>query len=125
MLEMVNINVGNVLKNLNLTVEKNEFVLILGENGAGKTTLFNTISGGVRPRSGVVRIDGADVSNAPQWVRASLVSNVFQDPKVGTVGNMTIRENLNLAYTRGKARRFVIGGSRERDDLFKEKLGVL
>ena len=82
MLRLDNINVGNVLVDLNLTVEKNEFVLGMGDNGAGKTTLFNTISGAVRPKSGKVLIDGRDVTNAPQHERASLAANVFQDPKV-------------------------------------------
>jgi len=125
MLKMKNINVGNVLTDLNLTVNKNEFVLVIGDNGAGKTTLFNAISGNAKPRSGTIMIDNRDVTNMPPYERAAVVANVFQDPKIGTVGSMTIRENLNLAYMRGKKRTLSICNSEERDKLYREKLRTL
>jgi putative ABC transport system ATP-binding protein len=125
MLEMKNITVRNVLKNLNLTVNKNEFVLIVGENGAGKTTLFNTISGYTKPKSGKIMIDNIEVTSMPQYSRASFISNVFQDPKLGTIGEMTIRENLNMSYMRGKSRKFAMSSSRDRDSLYVEKLKIL
>ncbi|MDR1551494.1 MAG: ATP-binding cassette domain-containing protein [Holosporaceae bacterium] len=123
MLKMQNISVRNILINLNLTVRKNEFVLIVGENGAGKTTLFNTIAGMIKPGRGSVLIDDQDVTDSPLHIRAAAVANVFQDPKVGTIGSMSIRENLNMAYMRGKKRSFFsMGSSRERDCIYKEKL---
>ncbi|MDR1334559.1 MAG: ATP-binding cassette domain-containing protein [Holosporaceae bacterium] len=122
---MKNITVKNVLVNLNLIVNKNEFVLVVGENGAGKTTLFNTISGIRKPDDGNVYIDGQDVTPMPSHVRATLVSNVFQDPKLGTIGKMTIRENLCMAYLRGKPRKLILDNSRQRDDLYREKLQIL
>jgi putative ABC transport system ATP-binding protein len=125
MLKMKNINVRDTLKDLNLTIKKGEFVLVIGENGAGKTTLFNTISGNIRPKSGTILIDGTDVTDMPQCDRAGLVSNVFQDPKIGTISTMTLRENLNMAYLRGKSKTFAISDSSERDDLYKEKLKIL
>ncbi|MDR0581167.1 MAG: ATP-binding cassette domain-containing protein [Holosporaceae bacterium] len=125
MLQMKYIRVKNILVNLNLTVEKNKFVLVVGENGAGKTTLFNVISGVISPESGSIYIDGRDVTSIPACARAALVSNVFQDPKVGTIGNMTIRENLRMAYLRGKSRRLILGNSRSRDDFYREKLRIL
>jgi putative ABC transport system ATP-binding protein len=125
MLQLSNINVRNVLVDLNLTVKKNDFVLVIGDNGSGKTTLFNTISGYIIPKSGRIKIDGNDVTNVPQHERASLVSNVLQDPRVGTIANMTIRENLNIAYMRGKSRGIAISDSLSRDALYIEKLGAL
>jgi putative ABC transport system ATP-binding protein len=125
MLQLNNINVRNVLVDLNLTVKKNEFVLVVGDNGAGKTTLFNTISGYIVPKSGSIKIDGNDVTNIPQHERASVVSNVLQDPKAGTIANMTVRENLNIAYMRGKSRYASISDSPERDLLYVKKLGAL
>jgi putative ABC transport system ATP-binding protein len=122
---MKNITVRNILKNLNLTVNKNEFMLIVGENGAGKTTLFNTISGYTRAQSGKIMIDKIEVTSMPQYSRASFLANVFQDPKLGTIGGMTIRENMNMSYMRGKSRKFAMSSSRDRDDLYVEHLKIL
>lgn len=122
---MKDINVRNVLSDLNLTVNRNEFVLVVGDNGAGKTTLFNAISGNLKPKSGSILIDDQDVTNLPQYERATVVANVFQDPKMGTIGSMTIRENLNMAYMRGKKRALSISNSEERDKLYREKLRTL
>jgi putative ABC transport system ATP-binding protein len=125
MLRLENIRVRNILLEVNLSVAKNEFVSIMGDNGSGKTTLLNVISGVVKPDAGKIVIDSEDVTNISQHERASVVSNVFQDPKVGTIGNMTIRENLNIAYMRGKSRLFCKSNSRIRDDLYVEKLKIL
>ncbi|GHU18001.1 ABC transporter ATP-binding protein [Alphaproteobacteria bacterium] len=125
MLRLNNITVRNTLVDLNLIINKGEFVLVTGDNGAGKTTLFNTISGHVFPKSGTIVIDGQDVSSLPQYARAAVVSNVLQDPRAGTVGSMTIRENLNIAYMRGKCRKLIPSNSFVRDDLYREKLSIL
>ncbi|MDR0632404.1 MAG: ATP-binding cassette domain-containing protein [Holosporaceae bacterium] len=125
MLKMRNINVRNVLMDLNLTINRNEFVLVVGDNGAGKTTLFNAISGNIKPESGSILIDDCDVTDMPQYERAAVVANVFQDPKIGTIAGMTIRENLNMAYMRGKKRALSISNSDERDKLYREKLQTL
>lgn len=122
MLKMKNICVRNVLNDLNLTVNEGEFVLVVGENGAGKTTLFNTISGNVQPSKGQILIAGEDVTNVPQYRRAGLIANVFQDPKVGTIANMSIRDNLNMACLRGKNRKLCFSCSSARDDFFRTKL---
>lgn len=125
MLTMKNISVSNILMDLNLEVKKGEFALLIGENGAGKTTLFNTISGKVRPSSGTILIDATDVTGMPQYERAVFVANVFQDPKIGTIGNMSIRDNLSVAYMRGKKRTLNASSSDKRDKIFRERLSVL
>lgn len=123
MLNLKNIYVRNILIDLNLTVNEGEFVLVVGENGAGKTTLFNTISGSISPSKGSIFISGKNVTNEPQHMRAQLVANVFQDPKVGTIANMSVRNNLNMAHMRGKKRKLLTQScSKKRDDFFRSKL---
>lgn len=56
---------------LDLTVRAGEVVALLGPNGAGKTTTLSTLSGLLRPQSGVVRISGADVILNPRRARAA------------------------------------------------------
>ena len=57
------VNEKKALENLNLHLEKGDFVTILGSNGAGKSTLFNTIAGTYLPDSGKVYLDGKDISS--------------------------------------------------------------
>ena len=54
-----------VVRELDLHVGSGEVVALLGPNGAGKTTTLRAISGLVRPMSGTIRIDGADIARRP------------------------------------------------------------
>jgi putative ABC transport system ATP-binding protein len=121
MLELQNINVRNTLKNLCLTVKNDEFVLIMGANGSGKTTLFNVISGEITPVSGNVTFKNQNITNLPQHKRTIWFSSVLQDPKNGTIGEMTILENMRLAYTKNKHRKI----SSKTVNYFREKLSIL
>ncbi len=46
------------LKDINLEIEKGEFICLLGPSGCGKSTLLNTLAGFIRPTKGTVVIDG-------------------------------------------------------------------
>lgn len=92
---------NHVLRGLNLSIKKGEFVTIIGSNGAGKSSLLNVISGDLIADSGNVLINNKNVTRWPAWKRASMVARVFQDPMVGTCENLTIEENLAIAYNRG------------------------
>ncbi len=61
-----------VLRNINLRIEKGEFLTIFGPNGAGKTTLIKIISTLVSPTSGRVIIDGIDIKEAPAKIRSKI-----------------------------------------------------
>ncbi|MFN3387880.1 MAG: LPS export ABC transporter ATP-binding protein [Allosphingosinicella sp.] len=61
-----------VLKDVSLHVERGEVVGLLGPNGAGKTTCFYSIMGLVRPDSGRILLDGADITGLPMYRRAIL-----------------------------------------------------
>lgn len=114
-----------VLNNLNLHVEPGEFVILIGGNGAGKSTLFNTISGITPIDSGSIILDKTDITNWPTDKRASLIAKVLQDPRIATIGNMTIEENLSFALKRGQYRGLTLHVSKDRRILFKEKLSHL
>jgi len=77
-----------------------EVVGLVGPNGAGKTTLFNAISGLVRPTSGQILFDGADVLRAPLHQRARMgIGRTFQIPQ--PMHELTVRENLLVAQRFG------------------------
>ncbi|KQL55167.1 ABC transporter ATP-binding protein [Heyndrickxia shackletonii] len=113
------------LDQINLSLEKGDFVTVIGSNGAGKSTLMNMISGVLTPDIGTVHIDSEDVTKLPEYRRARLIGRVFQDPMAGTAPSMTIEENLAMAYSRNQKRRLRRGVDKKRRDFFKESLAIL
>jgi lipopolysaccharide export system ATP-binding protein len=61
-----------VVRNVTLNVRRGEAVGLLGPNGAGKTTTFYMIVGLVRPDTGSISLDGADITGLPMYRRAQL-----------------------------------------------------
>lgn len=84
-----------VLYGVSLYVAPGELVALLGPNGVGKTTTLRTLSGLGKPRSGVVRIDGVDVTSqsAPSRVALGLSQIVGGE---AVFGSMTVAENLRV-----------------------------
>ncbi|MGJ8530158.1 ABC transporter ATP-binding protein [Maritalea sp.] len=98
------------VQGVDLTVPKGQFITIIGSNGAGKSTCLNVIAGLAKAQSGSVVVDGQDVTSWPVHKRSSMLSRVFQDPKMGTCEDLSILENFALAHGRTKPRgaRFAI-----------------
>ncbi len=86
-----------MLKNVSLTIEPGDFVAVIGNNGAGKSTLLNTIAGTLPADAGVLTLAGHDVTKKSVAYRAKWLSRVFQDPKMGTAGELSVAQNLTLA----------------------------
>ena len=61
----------NVVDGVSLRVDKGQVVGLLGPNGAGKTTSFYMIVGIERPSSGIITVDGKDITNIPMYKRAA------------------------------------------------------
>ena len=113
------------LDNVSLTLEKGEFVTLIGGNGAGKSTLMNAVSGVFLADSGRIILDGMDITFQQEHKRARHIGRLFQDPMKGTAPNMTIAENLSLAYGRAKRLPPRIGIGKKNLDMFREKLAML
>jgi len=94
-------NARKALDDLDLQVEKGQFVTIIGSNGAGKSTLLGTVAGDFLPEEGAVCLEGVDVTTLPAHRRARVVGRLFQDPMRGSAPHMTIEENLLLASGKG------------------------
>ncbi len=92
------------LTGVNLTLHEGDFVTVIGGNGAGKSTLLNMIAGVYPLDSGIIELDGKDISLLTEPQRAKYLGRVFQDPMRGTAADMQIEENLALARRRGKRR---------------------
>ena len=85
-----------VLRQLNLSVERGEFVALLGPNGSGKSTLLRLLAARSRPTAGQIRIGGWSLPDEAQHVRAQigLVSH-----KSLMYENLTAAENLRFFST--------------------------
>ncbi len=97
-------NENVAIQDLSIHLEPGDFVTIIGGNGAGKSTLMNCIAGVFPPDGGRITIADQEVTFQPEHKRAALLGRVFQDPMLGTAGNMSIAENLAMAARRGQAR---------------------
>ena len=86
------------LDNIELSINKGEFVVILGPSGAGKSTLLNLIGGMDTPTEGTIRIDGEDISkyneNQLSEYRAENIGFIFQFYNI--LPTLTVLENVEL-----------------------------
>ena len=121
------VNEKVALNGVSLHMEAGDFATIVGSNGAGKSTLFNAITGGFIADEGSILLGGQDITFAPEHQRSKVIGHLFQDPLKGTAPNMTIEENLALAYLRaGTAPHAIFSRiSRKDKELFREKLALL
>lgn len=94
-----------VLRDISLDIQANEIVAVLGSNGVGKTTLNNTISGLIKPTSGRIEFEGADITGLdPQKIVDRGVIHVPEGRKL--FPNLNVKENLEMgSYRRGKENR--------------------
>lgn len=82
-----------VLKDINLVVEKGEKIAIVGVNGAGKTTLMKLTCGLLLPASGRILLDGKDMAQMEPEERYSWFSCAFQDIQFLP---LSIKENISM-----------------------------
>ena len=102
-----------------------DHLFLTGDKGVGKSTLLNMIAGVYPLDSGVIELDGTDISRLSESQRAKYLGRVFQDPMMGTAANMQIEENLALAARRGKPRTLRPGITKADREFYKEQLQIL
>jgi len=114
------------LKNISLSLDKANFLIVIGTNGSGKSTLLNAIAGSFLTDSGTIHLDDKDMTRMPEYKRASFIGRVFQNPFSGTAPNMSIADNLAMAASRGVHFRGM-GWALKKELLneFKDKLALL
>jgi putative ABC transport system ATP-binding protein len=111
------------LDNISLAIKPGEFVTIIGGNGSGKSTTLNIISGVLKPDKGQVLLNDVDITGMREFKRAAYFGRVFQDPMVGTAGDMSVLENLEIAYQRGRMHSPITWGFKKADkEYFIEEL---
>ena len=82
-----------VLKNLNVSIDKGEWVAVLGHNGSGKSTFAKAMVGLVEPSSGQIFIDGQELTEESAYEVRKKIGIVFQNPDNQFVG-VTVRDDI-------------------------------
>ncbi len=113
------------LNDLSIDIKEGEFVTIIGGNGSGKSTFINTVSGVYIPEEGIVEINGVDVTKEKEYKRSKYIGRVAQDPYQGTAQNMSVLENMNIAYKRNTKKTLKWGFNKGTTLMFKERLQEL
>jgi len=90
-----------IIKNASIEISKGSFIAITGPNGTGKSTLLNVIAGWHKIETGNILLNGIDISKNSAKQRSKNISFLHQDPNIGTIGSLTVEENLALATQKG------------------------
>ena len=86
-----------ILRDIDFTVQENEFICVIGPSGCGKTSLLNILGGFTPPSSGRVLIEGSPVLKpSPKYL------TIFQDYKL--LPWRTVKKNIELGFEAGKAK---------------------
>ena len=116
-------NRQEVLKDLDISIEKGEFVGIMGASGSGKTTLLNVLSSIDRPSAGSIRIEGKEITGMKEKQLAEFRKNhlgfIFQEYNL--LDTLTVKENILLPLSITKIPK------KEADEMFKavaDELGI-
>ena len=114
-----------VLRNINLTVEKEEFIAVMGQSGCGKSTLLHNLSGMDRPTSGKIFFDGQELQELPEpqmsSIRLKKMGFVFQ--KANLLRSLSVMDNIIFpAYQAGIFKKEEINENARR---WMEQTGIL
>jgi putative tryptophan/tyrosine transport system ATP-binding protein len=119
------INEVIALNDVSLTIQKEEFVVLVGSNGSGKTTLLNVISGAEISSNGKVLISNKDVTRLAEYRRSKWIARVFQNPLSGTASDLSILDNFRLAAIRTTKKKLVIGVNETFKKQVRDKIATL
>jgi len=120
---------NHALKNISLTVNKGDFITVIGSNGAGKSTLYNIIAGTYTSTSGSLILETGDgrirnITRDAEYKRAHYIGRIFQNPLLGTAGKMSLESNMMIASYKGY-KQIKINLNRQKREYFRERLKEL
>lgn len=121
---------NKALKNINLKINKGDFITVIGSNGAGKSTLYNIIAGTLKATSGKIFLDEKEdgnlknITNDAEFKRALYIGRIFQNPLLGTAGKMSLEDNMMICSKKGSKGLRISLNNKKREE-FREQLKIL
>jgi putative tryptophan/tyrosine transport system ATP-binding protein len=120
---------NRALKDINLKINKGDFITVIGSNGAGKSTLYDVIAGRKQPTSGRILLENdnglpRNITNDPEYKRARYIGRIFQNPLLGTAGKMRLEDNMMICSKKGWKGLKISLNSKTRS-YFRDQLRVL
>jgi len=109
----------------NLSINKGEFVSVVGSNGSGKTTLLNILCGTTAIDSGRIFLKNQDIGKMKEFQRAAFIGRVFQNTATGTCSSLTILENMSHTDNKGRIYGLTSGINKRRVDFYRSQLELL
>ncbi|MBR5546808.1 MAG: ATP-binding cassette domain-containing protein [Clostridia bacterium] len=119
------VNEHVLFRHFNLTVEDGQFISVVGSNGSGKTSMLNLICGSIPADEGKIIINGKDITRVREHKRYRTIGRVYQNPAMGTCGNMTILENMAMADNKNRPYNITPGINRRRVAEYRAMLSEL
>ena len=119
------VNEHVLFRHFNLTVEDGQFISVVGSNGSGKTSMLNLICGSIPLDEGKILINGKDISRVREHKRYRTIGRVYQNPAMGTCGNMTLLENMAMADNKNRPYSITPGINRRRVNEYRDMLSTL
>lgn len=119
------VNEHVLFRHFDLTVPDGQFISVLGSNGSGKTSMLNIICGSIPTDEGQVIINGKDITRMREHKRYRTMGRVYQNPSMGTCGNMTLLENMAMADNKNRPYNITPGVNRRRVEEYRHMLSEL
>ena len=83
-----------ILDNINFKINEGQIFGMLGPNGVGKSTIFNLITGLISPKSGIIKINGEDVTQYPIYLRSKKFKVGYVPQYGGYFNDLSLHDNL-------------------------------
>ena len=111
------------VREIDLTIEQQEFVFVTGSSGAGKSTLLNLIAGEITPTAGAVYLDNVPIGQQRRFGHPRKAGCIGYVPQISQLmRKRTIEENLALAYSKNTKGLFRFAITKKDREMFCEAL---
>ena len=117
--------VNALIADLNIAFNPAEFTMIIGANGSGKSTLLNLIAGIVYPDKGTIALNQKEIQQLKTYERSKYIARIFQNPLQGSVAELTVMENMRLAYLRNQSKGLTLGINKAFRERVKHEISTL
>jgi putative ABC transport system ATP-binding protein len=117
--------INPLIADMNIIFNPTEFTMIIGANGSGKSTLLNLIAGLINPEKGLITLNQMEVQQLKTYERSRYIARIFQNPLQGSVAELTVMENMRLAYLRNQSKGLTLGINKAFKERVKHEIAAL